>query len=596
MYISKLFPKKNNINVLNNPLKLRSLFSCFIYSRILQQKHVLHTKQDTASFGISSIKNSPTNAPYFGFFNSSSSVILPGNITSPLQNEIKIKNNIQNGMDNAYKLASRLLNSNTNQDTIALVNCLNSMIENNIPIVNNIKTKTHLRFLRAIGKLNNHDMHKFSIQIISDTINIRKMWKTEYPLLISNLGRCGDWKSATLLYDKAITMGYKENSFINSSIMYSLIVNKRYNEADFMWNKICEENQVNVSTYSTLMSHLVDSKQYNDAIDLYKSMLSKGIEPNKHIFSIMLNCAASINNDSSIDLVTNIIKEIYSRKIELSIISLNSILAGSIKSKRYKISKWLLSKIDSLEIKRNDATWLLALRLQICLKDLDGLNQEIINWGNSTAYTKQQDPPLIHHKDNLEINITPDLIKNTYHWTQKEYLLVISGYTKLKDPKNAITYVELMEYHGISKNKHILYYSILAYLSYASIFGKVETRPIDHSFFVDLFETDLHQEKYLPLPKTAIPEPEQNPNTNLQTYSPEIKKLTYLEKANNPESTKNLNNNILNDCIDETLDKENVYKKTNISHEKILKATDYLKLYTKDYGKAPLTLWKALIS
>ncbi|OMJ25615.1 Pentatricopeptide repeat-containing protein [Smittium culicis] len=256
-----------------------------------------------------------------------------------------------------------------------------------------------------------------------------------------------------MVYDIYCTHGYKDNVFVDNSIMFALLLNKKYTEADFIWNQISGNSQIDSTSYSIVISHLVNLKNVSQALELYSQMKFKKIKPNQFIYSTLLKGISSINDDSSFDLIYSIFQDMVSNNTPISIIVLNSILSGCIISKNFNLAYLALDKIKELNLKKSIQTRILALKIFELSKNYSSFFDQV----NEISDCIVTDLSIKHSKNlNIPSNFTKDEIAiaaKTKHWRHHEFFSVISGFFNLKLYPYAVLYGSLIPYHSINLSK-----------------------------------------------------------------------------------------------------------------------------------------------
>ncbi|PVU88076.1 hypothetical protein BB561_006041 [Smittium simulii] len=164
------------------------------------------------------------------------------------ESEYKLKNAISNLCTHSVNI----IKNNPTKSTYQFIQALNYLIKNHFQFFKSLEYYQFIIVLLALKKIQKSISPSFVIYLINEVLSKRILICDEYPLMISILGRAGDWESATMLFDMASKYNNISDAYIRSSIMYTLLINNRIKEANYIWNQALADGQLDAQSLDDL--------------------------------------------------------------------------------------------------------------------------------------------------------------------------------------------------------------------------------------------------------------------------------------------------------------------------------------------------------
>jgi len=298
-----------------------------------------------------------------------------------------------------------------------------------------------------LGKINEKNTSQQDVIKLADILTKGNLLTNprEYTIVISALGRVGQWQTAVQLLRESVDSGMEANVVLYTSAISACDKARQLKPAlGLLRDMRAKGVEPNMYTYSALISTCDKCKEPVKALELLQEMKDEGIEPNEYAYTAAISACGKGNGlwRHAYDLMT----EMRQRGVSPTVVTYNALISTLEKSSQPKKALELLKEMQDAGISPNERSF--NSLINACEKG-GGL------WETALELLQQME----------KCRIWPSVIT---------YNAAISTCAKGAQPGKALQLLKDMQKHGIKPTETTFNAAISACAKDAEFFPKAE--------------------------------------------------------------------------------------------------------------------------
>jgi pentatricopeptide repeat domain-containing protein 1 len=209
-----------------------------------------------------------------------------------------------------------------------------------------------------LGKINEKNTSAADVIKLADILTKGKLLSNprEFTIVISALGRVGQWQTALQLLCDAVTSGLEPNVVLYTSAISACDKARQLDPALALLDEMRAKGvEPNMYTYSALISTCDKCKEPLKALELLQEMKDQGIEPNEYAYTAAISACGKGHGlwRHAYDLIA----EMRQRGVSPTVVTYNALISTLEKSSQPRKALELLKEMEKEGISPNERSF-----------------------------------------------------------------------------------------------------------------------------------------------------------------------------------------------------------------------------------------------
>jgi pentatricopeptide repeat domain-containing protein 1 len=209
-----------------------------------------------------------------------------------------------------------------------------------------------------LGKINEKSTSAHDVLKLVDIVVKGKLLTNprEYTIVISALGRIGQWQAALRLLHESVEQGLEPNVVLYTSAISACDKARQLKPALALLDEMRDHGVApNMYTYSALISACDKAKEPSKALELLKEMKDADIEPNEYAYTAAISACGKGNGlwRHAYELIA----EMRQRGVRPTVVTYNALISTLEKSSQPKKALELLKEMEAEGISPNERSF-----------------------------------------------------------------------------------------------------------------------------------------------------------------------------------------------------------------------------------------------